>query len=209
MFLLRDDKGFLVSRGVYPWTEHFHRVLEQTHQFWHGNALCSAGEMIQFSNRIYTNNLWMPFASGLFHPPKGRFKLQSDTYIICDVQPSQYIFSTGSGNQNLHVYHHGSRHPGWKTRGFRCPQVERRACRGRLVERTRPRPAPRSEWNFPREFVANGGVVVWTKNVRAELPGAWRFGVLFFWLVVVTTGFICSMRMFIFIFVVFYLICSL
>ena len=135
----------------------------------------------------------MPFDSGLFHPPKRRFKLQSDMYIICDV-PSQYILGTGSGNQNLHVYHHGSKHPGWKTRGFRCPQVEPPClCRGRLVERTRPRPAPRSEWNFPREFVANGGVVVWTKNVRA-VPGAWQFEMLFFWLVVIVIGFIFSLQ---------------
>ena len=112
----------------------------------------------------------MPFDSGFFHPPKRMFKLQSDMYIICDV-PSQYILGTGSGNQNLHVYHHGSKHPGWKTRGFRCPQVERHACRGRLVERTRPRPAPRSEWNFAREFVANGGVVVWIKKGACGTSG--------------------------------------
>ena len=148
-----------------------------------------------------------PLIRGSFTLQKRRFKLQSDMYIICNV-PSQYIFSTGSGNQNLHVYHHGSRHPGWKTRGFRCPQVEPPClCRGRLVERTRPRPAPRSEWNFPREFVANGGVVVWTKKVRAELPGAWQFEMLFFWLVVII-GFIqfavcaCSFPFF----VVFYLL---
>jgi len=50
-----------------------------------------------------------------------------------------------------------------------------------------------------------------SKKVRAELPGAWQFGMLFFWLVVIVIGFIqfavcaCSFPFF----VVFYLICSL
>lgn len=87
-----------------------------------------------------------PLIRGSFTLQKRRFKLQSDMYIICNV-PSQYIFSTGSGNQKSPCLPPRVQASWVKNQGF---SLQRRACRGRLVERTRPRPAPRSEWNFPR-----------------------------------------------------------
>ena len=138
-----------------------------------------------------------PLIRGSFTLQKRRFKLQSDMYIICNV-PSQYIFSTGSGNQKSPCLPPRVQASWVKNQGF---SLQRRACHGRLVERTRPRPAPRSEWNFPREFVANGGVVVWIKKGACGTSGGMAI-----WDVVFLVGgynrfySICSMCMFISVF---------
>ena len=158
MFLLRDEKGFLVSRGVYPWTELFHRVVEQ--DLINSNMemrFCLAGEdhevlehALHNLHQQPVNVLWFGVVEGL------------------NSNQIRYVYNLWC---SLSIYfQYGIQEPKspclpprlggpWKGQG----QGWRQEVSGK--------PRDGGEW--------------WRKKCGPKMcvpePGAWQFGMLFFW----------------------------